>query len=83
MSPLYQKQWEAILSIIELETSSVSFNTWFKDTELLNIEETTLIISVKNEFTKEILNTRYLELIRNSALQVLNKEYAIKFFTKN
>lgn len=83
MSPLYQKQWEAILSIIELETSSVSFNTWFKDTELLNIEETTLIISVKNEFTKEILNTRYLELIRNSALQVLNKEYAIKFVLPN
>ena len=83
MSPLYQKQWEAILSIIELETSSVSFNTWFKETELIDIEDTTLVISVKNEFTKEILNTRYLELIRNSALQVLNKEYAIKFVLPN
>lgn len=83
MSPLYQKQWEAILSIIELETSSVSFNTWFKDTELLNIEDTMLVVSVKNEFTKEILNTRYIELIRNSALQVLNKEYAIKFVLPN
>lgn len=83
MSPLYQKQWEAILSIIELETSSVSFNTWFKETELLEIEQSTLVISVKNEFTKEILNTRYLELIRNSALQVLNKEYAIKFVLPN
>ncbi len=83
MSPLYQKHWEAILSIIELETSSVSFNTWFKDTELIDIEETELVVSVKNEFTKEILNTRYLELIRNSALQVLNKEYAIKFILPN
>ena len=83
MSPLYQKQWEAILSIIELETSSVSFNTWFKDTELLDIEDTVLVVSVKNEFTKEILNTRYLELIRNSALQVLNREYAINFVLPN
>lgn len=83
MSPMYQKHWEAILSIIELETSSVSFNTWFKETELLNIEDTTLVISVKNEFTKEILNTRYLELIRNSALQVLNKEFTIKFVLPN
>ena len=79
MSPLYNKQWEAILSIIELETSSVSFNTWFKETDLLSIDDNTLTISVKNEFTKEILNTRYLELIRNSALQVLNKECNIKF----
>ena len=83
MSPMYQKHWEAILSIIELETSSVSFNTWFKETELLNIEDTTLVVSVKNEFTKEILNTRYLELIRNSALQVLNKEFTIKFVLPN
>lgn len=83
MSPLYQTQWEAILSIIELETSSVSFNTWFKETELLSIEDSKLVVSVKNEFTKEILNTRYLELIRNSALQVLNKEYAIKFVLPN
>lgn len=83
MSPLYQKQWEAILNIIELETSSVSFNTWFKDTEIIDIQDNTLILSVKNEFTKEILNTRYQELIRNSALQVLNKEYTIKFALPN
>ena len=83
MSSLYKKQWEAILSIIELETSSVSFNTWFKETELLSIEDNTLIIGVKNEFTKEILNTRYIELIRNSALQILNKECNIKFVLPN
>lgn len=83
MSPLYEKQWEAILNIIELETSNVSFNTWFKDTQVLDIQDDTLILSVKNEFTKEILNTRYLELIRNSALQVLNKEYTIKFVLPN
>ena len=68
---------------LEYETSSVSFNTWFKETELLSIEDSKLVVSVKNEFTKEILNTRYLELIRNSALQVLNKEYAIKFVLPN
>lgn len=83
MSPVYEKQWEAILSIIEIETSSVSFNTWFKNTQIIDIQDNTLILSVKNEFTKEILNTRYLELIRNSALQILNKEYAIKFVLPN
>lgn len=83
MPSLYEKQWEAILNIIEVETSSVSFNTWFKDTQLIDIQANTLTLSVKNEFTKEILNTRYLELIRNSALQILNKEYTIKFMLPN
>ena len=54
MSSVYEKQWEAILSIIELETSSVSFNTWFKDTQILDIQDNVLILSVKNEFTKEM-----------------------------
>jgi len=79
MLPLYEKQWEAILNIIEIETSSVSFNTWFKDTKMIAIDNNTIFVSVKNEFNQEILSTRYLELIKNSALQILNKEYAIKF----
>ena len=83
MASLYEKQWEAILNIIELETSSVSFNTWFKNTQIMDIKDNTLILSVKNEFTKEILNTRYLELIQNSVLQILNKEYTIKFVLPN
>ncbi|WP_069999903.1 chromosomal replication initiator protein DnaA [Cellulosilyticum sp. I15G10I2] len=83
MSSLYEKQWGAILNIIEIETSSVSFSTWFKNTQIIDIQDNTLILGVKNEFTKEILNTRYLELIRNSALQILNKEYAIKFVLPN
>ncbi len=83
MISLYDKHWEAILNIIELETSSVSFNTWFKETALIDMDNSTLTIGVKNEFTKEILNTRYLELIKNSALQILNKEYIIKFVLPN
>lgn len=79
MAHQYDNQWNTILEIIEPETSSVSFNTWFKDTKMLAIEDNMIVLSVKNDFTKEILSTRYLELIKNSALQVLNKEYNFKF----
>ena len=79
----YDVQWNAVLSIIEPETSSVSFNTWFKDTKLIDMRDHTMIISVKNDFTKEILSTRYLSLIRNCALQVFNKEYEFEFILAN
>lgn len=79
MSNQYDAKWNAILNIIEPETSSVSFNTWFKDTKLVDIMGDTMIISVKNDFNKEILSTRYLELLRNCVLQVLNKEYKFDF----
>jgi chromosomal replication initiator protein len=83
MPELYDVQWNTILSIIEPETSSVSFNTWFKDTKLIDVKNDTMVISVKNDFTKEILSTRYLSLIRNCALQVLNKEYEFDFILFN
>lgn len=79
MTHHYDAQWNAILAIIEPETSSVSFNTWFKETKLIDIFDNTMVISVKNDFNKEILSTRYLELIKNSVLQVLSKEYNFDF----
>ena len=79
MTHHYDAQWNTILSIIEPETSSVSFNTWFKETKLIDIFDNTMVISVKNDFNKEILSTRYFELIKNSVLQVLNKEYNFDF----
>lgn len=79
MSNQYDTKWNAILNIIEPETSSVSFNTWFKETKLVDILDNKMVISVKNDFNKEILSTRYLELLRNCVLQVLNKEYVFDF----
>ena len=79
MANQYDSQWNAILSIIEPETSSVSFNTWFKETKLVDVIDNTMIISVKNDFNKEIISTRYLELIKTCTLQVLNNAYSCDF----
>lgn len=83
MQSNYASQWKSVLNIIEVETSGVSFSTWFKDTQLIDIQDDIIFISVKNEFTKEILSTRYYELIKNSVMQVLNKEYEITFVLPN
>lgn len=74
-----EEQWKKILSLIEPATSSVSFNTWFRDIKLISIEDNDLTLSVKNEFTMEILNTRYLGLLNSCITQVLHKEYSIHF----
>lgn len=78
-----EEQWKKILSLIEPATSSVSFNTWFRDIKLISIEDNELTVSVKNEFTIEILNTRYLNLLNSCITQVLHKEYTIHFILSN
>ena len=79
MAHQYDSHWQTILSIIEPETSSVSYNTWFKDTQLVDIIDNTMMVSVKNDFNKEILSTRYLDLIKNCSLQVMNRDYNFDF----
>ncbi len=72
-------QWKAILEVIEPETSPVGYNTWFKGTKLVSIEGNLMVIEVQNQFNQDILSTRYLPLIKNSASQVLNREFEFEF----
>ena len=83
MNQRLNDQWNAVLEVIEPETSPVGYNTWFKETRLISIEGNKMVIEVQNQFNQDILGTRYLPLIKNSALQVLNREYEFEFILPN
>jgi len=51
------------LGEIEVSISSGNFNTWFKGTELVEVRESDLVISVNNLFKKYQLEGKYLDLI--------------------
>ena len=61
-----KKIWENTLNIIKGEMSEVSFNTWIKSCEPISISSNTIIISVPNSFTQDILEKRYKDLVINS-----------------
>lgn len=71
--------WKEVLSIIKVELTEVSFNTWLKTIKPIGIAENRVILAAPNEFTKGILEGRYLNLIKNAIAQVTNKEYTIQF----
>ena len=53
------KIWEGVLAQIELEISKPNYNTWFKNTFAINIDGSTFILGVPNEFNKEWLYTKF------------------------
>lgn len=71
--------WSEVLALIKVELTEVSFNTWLKTINPIAITEDRLILAAPNEFTKGILEGRYLILIKNAVAQVANKEYSIQF----
>ena len=55
--------WDKTLQLIKGELSRPSFNAFFKQIVPLKIYSNDLILLVPNEFTKSILEDRYLTLI--------------------
>ena len=58
---------------------SPSFNAFFKQIVPLKIYLNDLILLVPNDFTKSILEDRYLNLIESSVNQLSLKKYNVKF----
>lgn len=73
--------WERTLETIKSKLSKPSFDTWLKSTEAISMDEKQIIIQVPNEFSREWLESRYVELIKDALSQVTQKEYDMYFVT--
>ncbi len=71
--------WDKTLQLIIGELTPHLFNAFFKQIVPLKIYMNDLILLVPNDFTKGILEDRYLNLIESSVNQLSLKKYNIKF----
>jgi chromosomal replication initiator protein len=55
--------WGLVLSQINLNISQANFNTWFKDTEIVSIDNSSVVVSVPNSFAKEWLENKYNKIL--------------------
>ena len=73
--------WEYVLSQIELSVSPTNFNTWFKSSSIVKIEEGIVYIGVPSQFFREWylkkFNTTILKIIRSVSFEFRNVEYLI------
>ena len=79
MNAQLRELWEKTLNIINGELSPVSYNTWIKCIIPISLEKDALKLSVPNDFTKGILETRYKDLIVNALKIITSQNYKIDF----
>lgn len=79
MSLKLEEIWGNALKLIKNELTEVSFNTWLKTIEPITINDNYIILGAPNEFTKGILEARYLTLIKNAVKQISSIDFEIKF----
>lgn len=71
--------WQEALEIFKSELSKPSFKTWLKSTKLISVENDHAVIEVPNEFSKDWLETRYSNLIKETISQLIDRKINIKF----
>ena len=71
--------WEDVLNIIKEDLSEVSFNTWLKTIEPMSISSDKIILGAPNDFTRGILQGRYLNLIKNAIEHATKVDYSVEF----
>ncbi len=76
--------WKQVQNYLEKYLSKPSFETWIKNTALINIDDLSgkVVIAVPNEFARDWLETRYTKLIKEALYFLTNRFYRITFIEK-
>lgn len=74
--------WSKILEKIKKEVSSLSFQTWFEETELYKFENGVAKIIVPYDIHKDHLNNNYKDQLKSFFIEETGEPIEIEFYTK-
>ncbi len=69
--------WPKVLDLLKNELTEISYNTWIRTIEPLQLNTNTIELEVPTDFNKGILESRYITLISNAIKQVSSREYKV------
>ncbi len=79
---MHHSLWQSVLGEIELSVSTANFQTWFKDTELVDSSDDEVVIAVKNIFAKKQFEARFnsqiAEILKKNGITPQKITYEIK-----
>lgn len=71
--------WSEALESLSGVISEPSFNAWLRDTYLIKETEDTLFVSATNSFSRDWLEERYTDKVKNVLSNTRCKEHDVKF----
>ncbi|HTC85254.1 MAG TPA: chromosomal replication initiator protein DnaA [Candidatus Acidoferrum sp.] len=73
--------WRAALGELQVSLSPANFETWFRDTTLVDVEDNRFRIAVPNGFAKDWLENRYRSLISQTLARIVGYSAVVEFVT--
>jgi chromosomal replication initiator protein len=73
--------WRAALGELQVALSPANFETWLRDTTLVDVDDNRFRIAVPNGFAKDWLETRYRPLISQTLARIVGYSTVVEFVT--
>jgi chromosomal replication initiator protein len=75
--------WRAALGELQVSLSPANYETWLRDTQLVDVDEQRFRIAVPNGFAKDWLETRYRSLISQTLARIVGYSVQVEFVVAN
>jgi chromosomal replication initiator protein len=74
--------WRAALGELQVSLSPANYETWLRDTVLVDVDDNRFKIAVPNGFAKDWLETRYRSLISQTLARIVGYSVQVEFLVK-
>ena len=74
--------WRAALGELQVSLSPANFETWLRDTQLVDVDDNRFRIAVPNGFAKDWLETRYRSLISQTLARIVGYSVKVEFVVR-
>lgn len=64
--------------LLKTEVTGISYSTWISNIEIFSVDDTTITIMAQNIVHKDMLESRYLSLLKNTFSFITPKNYDVK-----
>ena len=75
--------WQAVLGDLQIGISRGNFDTWFKGTSIVSVEDDVFIIGVPNAFAREWLENKYRQNVKQALQRSIGRTVDVRFVTAN
>ena len=74
--------WRAALGELQVYLSPANYETWLRDTVLVDVDDNRFKIAVPNGFAKDWLETRYRSLISQTLARIVGYSVQVEFMVR-
>jgi chromosomal replication initiation ATPase DnaA len=74
--------WRAALGELQVSLSPANYETWLRDTVLVDVDDTRFRIAVPNGFAKDWLENRYRSLISQTLARIVGYSVQVEFVVR-